>query len=77
MLTTTPMEQNEIHFYPALPIELRPTNNRTMGLEPITRGFADQCNIAVCTSRAPCRTRTDNFLHGKEICYQLHQWDLS
>lgn len=24
MLTTTPMEQNEIHFYPALPIELRP-----------------------------------------------------
>ena len=46
------MEQNEIHFYPALPIELRPEPVGTVGLEPTTRGFADQCNIAVCTSRA-------------------------
>lgn len=35
MLTTTPMEQNEIHFYPALPIELRPEPVGTMGLEPM------------------------------------------
>lgn len=52
MLTTTPMEQNEIHFYPALPIELHHEPVVMAGLEPATRGFADQCNIAVCTSRA-------------------------
>ena len=44
MLTTTPMEQNEIHFYPALPIELRPEPVGTVGLEPTTRGFADRSN---------------------------------
>lgn len=73
------MEQNEIHFYPALPIELHVTmEGDTVGLEPTTRGFADQCNIAVCTSNLKCTNASPrrelnpcpNL--GKVVCYHYN-----
>lgn len=75
MLTTTPMEQNEIHFLTCSTVELQREElpSRRQGSNLQLGVYQTNVKIAGCISRALCQTRTDNFLHGKEICYQLHQ----